>query len=283
VIPVKIGAGSQLRRLGERLQVVSFLVSGDGVRLKYELVGDGPPLLLHLGAGCDSELWQAAGLLEPLARDYRCILFDHRGHGQSDRPVGKAAYHIDRFAADVVTLLDHLGLERVAVWAYSNAIAVALKLAEQDPNRLIRLIGSGVIGQATSEAELATRVSAAVAEYREYGWEKLIAGFAEDEGEAPVWMQERIRATDLEPVIGWSEARLDWNWSAWEALGRVAAPTLFLVGELEDPDDTMLEAARRMPEGRRVRIPGKGHINGFLDHQFVLPHVQAFLAYTNAD
>jgi len=94
----------------------------------------------------------------------------------------------------------------------------------------------------------------------------------------PEWMKERIRATDLGPLIGWTEARLSWDWSSWDALPRVTVPTLFIVGALEDPDDTMAEAASRIAHAERVRVPGKGHFAGFLDSEFVLPRVEAFLA-----
>jgi len=257
-----------------------FVAADDGVRLKYEVVGAGQPLVLHLGAGCDSALWHAAGYLEPLSADYQCIPFDHRGHGESDHPSDAAAYHIDRFAQDVICLLDDQGIESAAFWAYSSGISVGLRIAELYPGRLSCVIGSGVIGRAPSQEQLAAAVEAAIADYREHGWEKLIAGFATDEGAAPEWMQERIRATDIEPVIAWSQARLDWNWSSWDALARISVPILFLVGELEDPDDEMAVAAAESLNGRRVRIPGKGHINGYLDSSYVLPYVQAFLVET---
>jgi hypothetical protein len=93
-------------------------------------------------------------------------------------------------------------------------------------------------------------------------------------------MAERIRATDIEPVIAYLQAPLDWNWSSWDALAQISVPILFLVGELEDPDDRMAAAAAESPHGRRVRIPGKGHINGYLDSSYVLPYVEAFLAET---
>jgi pimeloyl-ACP methyl ester carboxylesterase len=70
-----------------------FLTAPDTTRLHYEVEGDGPPVVLHLGAGCDSELRHAAGYLEPLTTSHRCILFDHRGHGLSDEPRGAEANH----------------------------------------------------------------------------------------------------------------------------------------------------------------------------------------------
>jgi pimeloyl-ACP methyl ester carboxylesterase len=75
---------------------VAFLTAPDEVRLHYEVVGRGQPLVLHLGAGCDATLWEAAGYLEPLAQVRRCILFDHRGHGPSDHPSAAGAYHVDK-------------------------------------------------------------------------------------------------------------------------------------------------------------------------------------------
>ena len=101
--------------------------------------GEGPPLLLHLGAGCDSQLWRVAGYLEPLSSSYRCILFDHRGHGESDRPWGAEAHHIDRH--DVLALLDQLEIEKSAFWGYSAGIDVGLKLANDHSVR-IRALGA---------------------------------------------------------------------------------------------------------------------------------------------
>jgi pimeloyl-ACP methyl ester carboxylesterase len=214
---------------------------------------------------------------ERLSPSYRCILFDHRGHGESDHPSSAEANHIERYAADVLALLDHLGVESAAFWGYSNGIAVGLRVADGHPSRLDCLIGSGRLSKTTRE-QLADAVPRTVTDYREHGWETLIAGFVAEEGELPPWMEKRIRATDLGPVIGWTEARLNWGWSVWDALPRVTAPTLFLVGELEDPQDTMAKAAALMPHGERVRVPGRGHINGFLDVDFVLPRIQAFQA-----
>lgn len=254
-----------------------FLTSPDGVRLKYELEGSGPPLVLHLGTGCDSDLWRAAGYVEPLSKRYQCVLFDHRGHGESDHPRGPAANHIDRYEADVVALLDHLGLDSASFWGYSAAIDVGLKLADDHPSRITALVGSGAVSR-SSPKEFAEVVARRVPEYKEYGWEKMLGRFDDQERDpVPDWMKERIRATDIQQSIDYLQAATDWGWDDWEALTRVTAPTLFLTGELEDPNDATAEAAARMPNGTRYRIPGQGHINAFLNSDRVLPQVMAFL------
>jgi pimeloyl-ACP methyl ester carboxylesterase len=257
---------------------MTFLTAPDGIRLHYKIEGEGPPLVLHLGAGCDSELWRAAGYLEALTKNYRCILFDHRGHGPSDRPRGPEANHINRYVADVVALLDHLGLARSAFWGYSSSVLVGLKVAQEYPSRIAALVGSGGVSRTTPE-QIAELVAVRVAEFRQYGWEKLISRFTQQEpAGVPEWMKEQIRATDIQQLIDWRLARPAWNWSGWESLPHVAAPTLFVVGELEDPEDETGTGAALMPNGTRLRVAGQGHINAFIKSSLVLPGVTAFLA-----
>jgi pimeloyl-ACP methyl ester carboxylesterase len=257
---------------------MTFLRAPDGIRLHYQVEGNGPALLLHLGAGCDSELWRTAGYLEPLARSYRCILFDHRGHGRSDRPRGAESNQINRYVADVVALLDHLGLQRTAFWGYSNGSAVGLKVAQDHPTRIAALVGSDGMGQMTPE-QIAQIVTRRVPEFREYGWEGLISRFDEREPDGvPNWMKERIRATDIQQFIDWLLAWPNWGWSEWESLPHIVARTLLVAGELEDPEDETGKAAALMPNGTRLRVAGQGHINAFIKSSLVLPRVLAFLS-----
>jgi pimeloyl-ACP methyl ester carboxylesterase len=259
---------------------VALFRSPDGVQLHYELDGIGPSVLLHLGAGCDAELWRAAGYVEHLRKEYRCILFDHRGHGPSDAPSGPDAHHIDRYVADVIALLDHLELDASAFWGYSNAIPVGLKVADEHPRRVWAMLGSGAISRPPAdEAVLTDAVQRSIATLRAYGWEHMIEGFEQEETEpVPEWMKQRIRATDIDQLIGWNTARPSWHWSSWDSLPRVRTPTLFLVGALEDPDDVMADAATAMVAATRVHISGLGHINAFLHSELVLPQATAFLA-----
>lgn len=255
------------------------LLAPDGVNLYYELEGDGPPLVLHLGAGCDLELWRAAGYIETLARTHRCILFDHRGHGRSDRPAGAAANGLDRYVGDVVGLLDQLDIPTAAFWGYSNASITGLAIADRHPGRLSRLIFSGGLGKGLPE-QIAAGTAARVQTLRENRWEQMIAGFEEEEIQTvPDWMLERIRATDIDQLIAWRESRGSWilDWNEWDALPRVKAPALFLVGELEDPGKETAEAAERMPDASCVFLPGLGHINAFLRSDLALPHALKFL------
>ena len=261
--------------------VVPVFTAPDGVRLHYEVEGEGPPLLLHLGAGCDADLWRAAGYVEPLAKSYECILFDHRGHGRSDHPAETSANHIDRYVDDVIGLVHSMGYESVAFFGWSNAVLVALKAAEQRPGLFCSMVLFGPVPPARSRAELELRSATRAAELRQRGWWVLLDGFLPAEKtEVPQWMVDRIVATDIEPYIAWSEARPTWDWNAWDAMPNIDVPSLLIVGELEDPDDLMGAAASAMPRATGIRIPDREHLNAFLWSEGVLPHVERHLAAT---
>lgn len=256
-------------------------VALDGVRLHYEIEGSGPPLIFHLGAGADADLWRAAGYVEPLANAYTCILFDHRGHGLSDHPTTVAANHIDRFADDVASLAEHLGHSSVSFFGWSNAVSVGLRAAEQHPDLFKALVLFGAIGRRATPDQIAASTQTRLAAMRDKGWRFLLDDMvAAERFPVPDWFLDRVLATDTGPWFAFTEARPSWIWSPWDALPQVSVPTLILAGELEDPDDVMSEVAASMPNATRIRIPDREHINAFLYSEFVVPRVLDFLATT---
>ena len=255
------------------------LFAPDGVRLHYEVVGSGPPLVLHLGAGGDADVWRAAGYLEPLSRSYTCILFDHRGHGHSDHPSSVAANHIDRYADDVVALVEDLGHPSVSFFGWSNAVAIGLKAADQHPDLFNTLVLFGTMAHRVTQEQIAASTRQRLEAMREKGWKFLLDDMvAAEKLPVPRWFLDRVLATDTGPWFAYTEARPLWNWSPWDAVPKVKAPTLILAGELEDPDDVMQEVAQLMPDATRIRIPDREHINAFLYSDFVVPLVMDFLA-----
>lgn len=119
----------------------SFLDS-DGVRIRYLVRGDGPPVVLVHGFMVNTELnWVGPGILDSLAAHYRVIALDLRGHGASDKPHNPSAYGT-AFVDDVVRLLDHLEIQRAHVVGYSMGGAITLKLLSTHPHR----VASAVLG-----------------------------------------------------------------------------------------------------------------------------------------
>ncbi len=76
----------------------------DGVNIYYEVHGSGPPLLLTHGYSSTSGMWQ--GQIEALSKHHELVLWDMRGHGQSDYPNDPTAYSEALTVGDMAALLD---------------------------------------------------------------------------------------------------------------------------------------------------------------------------------
>jgi aminoacrylate hydrolase len=103
--------------------------TSDGVGLFYRLDGDGPPLLMLSGIWSDTTTWNAQ--VRSFADHYTCIRLDHRGIGQSERWAGEHTY--ERHAQDIKDLLDHLGLDHVAILGVCHGGMAAVTLALNYP------------------------------------------------------------------------------------------------------------------------------------------------------
>ena len=109
----------------------------NGVRIRYVEQGHGPAIvLMHGYTGTLDRHFLANGVFANLAKDYRVIAMDLRGHGKSDKPHDPKAYG-ETMAGDVVRLLDHLKIPRAHVLGYSLGAMIAGRLATMHPARLM--------------------------------------------------------------------------------------------------------------------------------------------------
>ncbi len=108
--------------------------------LNYEIIGEGEPLVFMHGLGAHSK--QSADLLAPLAEELglQLILPDLRGHGDSELLPEHGPCNFDRFAADVLELLDELNLSEVHMGGMSMGSGVSLNIALANPERVKSLI-----------------------------------------------------------------------------------------------------------------------------------------------
>ncbi len=122
-------------------------VESAGTTISWQEIGpaDGRPVLVVHGFGSNRAAnWLDAGWEAPLTEaGLRAILVDLRGHGESGRPVGGDHYRPETFLADLVAVLDALGLERVDVLGYSFGARLAWDLALAHPERVDRLVLGG--------------------------------------------------------------------------------------------------------------------------------------------
>jgi pimeloyl-ACP methyl ester carboxylesterase/predicted glycosyltransferase len=84
----------------------SGFVERDGVKIHYEIYGDGPETIVFVPpwAIVHSRIYKAQ--LPYFSERFRCITFDARGNGKSDRPMNVAAYSLENYVADVLAVMD---------------------------------------------------------------------------------------------------------------------------------------------------------------------------------
>jgi pimeloyl-ACP methyl ester carboxylesterase len=154
-------------------------VETNGIDLEVEVRGDGPPVLLLHGWPDDHHLWDAQ-VAALNGAGFRTIAPDLRGFGESAKPDGIEGYALPVLLADVVGLLDALGVERAHVVGHDWGAAISWLLAAIAPERVDRLVAMSV-GHLTSFA-------AAGLEQRERSWYMLLFQF---EDIAEQWLSDR--------------------------------------------------------------------------------------------
>lgn len=252
--------------------------NSNGVRLRYVEQGNGEPVvLLHGQRGFIEASWRETGVIDALARRYRVIALDQRGHGKSDKPHEPSLYGA-AMGEDVVRLLDHLGIKRAHVVGYSMGARIASWLVVNRSERLVSAtLGGSTYYVDTPEQrrtferqanEAAAGFPAEAIKQSNPGWTDAqvaayIAKYAPMND--PLATAANYRGT---PGLFISEA----------ALSGSKVPLLHVVGSL----DTGFAASRRLkdqvlPSIEFVIVPGATHIETSRRKEFV-EAVDNFLA-----
>ncbi len=127
-----LGEGAREARMKPRGQYAQV----NDIKMYYETLGNGPPLLMLHGGTVSSECW--SGPLAPFARHFHLILPDSRGHGRStdsDQPFSYAL-----MASDVVELLKQLQIDSTYLCGWSDGGIIGLHLAIHHPGLIKRQI-----------------------------------------------------------------------------------------------------------------------------------------------
>jgi pimeloyl-ACP methyl ester carboxylesterase len=130
----------------------------DGIRTRYETVGSGPPLLMFSPGGFDSSLenwmsfgrYRELGFVEALSPHYTCIVFDRRESGHSGGRLERLSW--DKYVAQALSLLDHLGVEGAHVMGGCVGCSTAALLAVAQPGRVRSMVLFSPAGGVTYRA-----------------------------------------------------------------------------------------------------------------------------------
>jgi len=261
----------------------------DGLELEVREQGGGPALILVHGFGGAKE--DFAPHLDSLAADHRVITLDLRGHGESDGPDDPARYSLDRFAADLHSVLDALEVASGRFLGHSMGGMIVRRFVLAHPERVDALVFMDTSpgappGLDREIIELGVQIA------NEQGMDELKRVM---DAFGPLDTPSYLRMLEEDP--GYREFG-DAKWATLSrgmytammvencdqpdqlaALDAVTCPTMVLVGE---EDERFLGVSRQMSEqiagAEFVVIPAAGHSPQFENPTAWITAVQAFLA-----
>jgi pimeloyl-ACP methyl ester carboxylesterase len=258
--------------------------SGD-VRIAYETLGEGAPLVLVHGLAYDRAGW--GRLPELLAERFTVVLIDNRGVGESDAPAGP--YAVSQMAADVAAVLDDAGLDRVSLFGVSLGGFIAQELTLTWPERVDKLVLCSTAPGGPKAHPMPARSVEAFGRFptmsREEGLRLLVENSLGARGvrDLPELVDE-IYAYRLEhapPVEAWqAQAYAGATFDSYDRIGAIAVPTLVLQGgddNVVDPRNAEL-LAELIPGARIEIVPERGHLMVWEDSGRVAELVTEFLA-----
>lgn len=195
----------------------------NNVKLYYDVVGTGSPLILIHGNGESHEIFDEAVKL--LSEHFTCYLLDSRGHGQSQKVT---EYHYADMAEDVYQFIQALSLQNITFYGFSDGGIIGLLLASRYPELFERMIISGAN---TSPAAISGWVEEAFPNWRQIMKKSAL-----------------FKLMMTEPDI------------TREQLASIKSPTLVLAGSEDVIDETDSRFIAESIPGAALRIlPGEDH------------------------
>jgi pimeloyl-ACP methyl ester carboxylesterase len=268
----------------------AYGLGANGVRLHYVRRGHGEPVvLLH---GWPGFWYDWRRVVVPLAEEVDVIALDFRGFGDSDKPEGdpKELYTADRLAADVLALLDHLGVGRFVVAGHDTGAVVAQVLARTTPERVSALVlfnpPHSAIGDKPKEP--ASQRESWYHHFHALPWSDQLVGFSRATTELYLrhfydhWVgnKDSVRSEEFEAIVdafarpgalrasfGWYRATYEEETdpSAYATKDPIPLPTVVRWGELDPvkPAAWAEGIEQTFPDLDFRFVPGAGHFVPF--------------------
>lgn len=252
----------------------------EGCSLHYEEYGKGDPLVLLHGLGSSCQDWELQ--VPELARQYRVILMDIRGHGRSDKP--RDGYTMATFSEDLLALLEHLQTGPVHFIGLSMGGMVGFQFAVDHPGWLRSLC----IVNSAPEVKRRTRQDW-IWWAKRWSMARLLSvetvgkGLAQrlfpkpQQADLRRKMAERWARNDKRAYLASFDAIVDWGVA--ERINQIRCPTLVISA---DQDYTPIQLKERyvalIPQARLAVIEDSRHATPLDQPQVFNQTVLQFLA-----
>ncbi len=209
-------------------------LSCDTVNIYYEIHGQGDPLLFIHGLGSSTVDWKAQ--IDHFSRNYKVIVFDLRGHGQSEKVSG--TYSISLFADDVACLIEKLNIQSANVVGISLGGMIGMHLAVFYPHLIksLTVVNSpSEFPQKTPKARFQILLRFFIIKVMGMAWMgKVLAGRLFPKPEQEKTRKEMAeRWAQNNPQTYWKSTKALLNWSITDQLDKINCPTLIIGAQFD--------------------------------------------------
>ncbi|MBZ0276227.1 MAG: alpha/beta hydrolase [Anaerolineae bacterium] len=239
----------------------------NGTKLYYEIAGSGPTLvLLHAGIA-DSRMWD--NQFGVFAQHCRVVRYDLRGYGQSPLVVGTYSHRDDLYQ-----LLQYLKIDRAYLLGCSKGGTTIIDFALEHPEYVAGLISvTASVSGYEFTGSLPKQWSEAVAAFKSGDFERVselevqiwVDGPHRAPGQVNAAIRDKVRQMNIIPLKNEAktlgrEQQLDPP--AFGRLSEIQAPTMVVIGDLDDPDIVMAGEvmARQIPNAEKWVVSGTAHL-----------------------
>ena len=248
-------------------------VRSEDIRIHYHTLGSGPPVVMVHGFSDSIEDWVESGYVDALNEDYQLVMIDCRGHGRSDKPHSPEAYLIPSHVADVLAVMDDIGIDRATYWGYSMGGRIGFGVVREAPERLTAMVLAGIDRFGTRPDRFQNRIG-----FLSRGIDLYLEGFEGRFGRMePPEKRRRFLGNDSLALIAVSMGLREGYSGNDDLIPRMHMPCLVYDGDADGFYDGARELSQMLPNARFVALPGQDHGGTFTRSDLVLPHVRGFL------
>ena len=257
----------------------------EGVKIYYEIEGEGPPVIMIHGFASNLESnWKLANWVKVLKDDYRLILLDCRGHGKSDKPLDPTQYGA-HMTDDIIKLIDYLSIEKANFFGYSMGSRLTLNILLRKQELFKSAILGGFVLQLLSDEErsaAAKRTLEIIEALKASNIDNIknpvalgFRQFAESTG-ANLDALAAVMKGGLQPQAN----EFQTNAQIKEGLKGIKVPVMTVVGSDDFIPGNKALLAQLVPDACHFQIQGKDHLTVVPDPKFHMI-VKAFLNFVN--
>jgi len=244
-----------------------------GIRIHYQVEGDGPPLVLQHGFTQKLKVWYLFGYVDALKPSYQLILIDARGHGASDKPHDPAAYSLPLRVGDVLAVLDALDIDKAHYWGYSMGGWIGFGMAKYAPARVHSL----VIGGAHPYEQRVPPSSRLDGSDPEAFLAALWGRLGIDPATIPPAIRQEVLVNDFRALAAAQQDRPPLE----DMLPTMIMPCCLYAGDADPLYPRVQQCAKGIPHATVFAVPGLDHSAAMRESWHVLPHVTQFLETVN--